>query len=77
MQKSNTMKFKNYKIIGLFLLIASCSDAKIKNEKKSETLGASSIESYQNKTLEIYTTAKDTDLRLTKTSEKKFKNKGN
>jgi len=75
MQKSNTMKFKNYKIIGLFLLIASCSDAKIKNEKKSETLGASSVESYQNKTLEIYTTAKDTDLRLTKTSEKKFKNK--
>jgi len=59
----------NYKVIGLLLLILSCKDV------KTETTSVSSIENYDNKTLQVYTTARDTKLRLTKTDEKTFKSK--
>lgn len=59
----------NYKVIGLLLLILSCKDV------KTEITSVSSIENYDNKTLQVYTTARDTKLRLTKTDEKTFKSK--
>jgi len=67
--------FRNYKIIGLLLVTLSCSDANVKKENSIEKSSVSSEESYTNKTLKVYTTAKDTDLRLTKTKEATFKNK--
>jgi glucosylceramidase len=63
------MNQMNYKVIGLLLLILSCKDV------KTETTSVSSIENYDNKTLQVYTTARDTKLRLTKTDEKTFKSK--
>lgn len=64
---------KKYKIIGLLLLTVACSDSKIKEENKTRpTLFA---ENYKDQKLEVYTTAENTRLRLTKTSEQVFKNK--
>ena len=65
------MVFKKYKVVGLFavVFILSCSDVKV-HEKMS-----SSVESYIHKELQVYTTAKDTDLRLSKTGEQKFTRK--
>ena len=67
------MSYDNFKIIGLVLLIASCSN--IKEKEVSNSIAVSSSKAYRNKTLQVYTTAKDTELRLTKTSEQVFKNK--
>jgi glucosylceramidase len=63
------MNQMNYKVIGLLLLILSCKDV------KTEITSVSTIENYDNKTLQVYTTARDTKLRLTKTDEKTFKSK--
>ena len=67
------MSFNNIKIISLVLLIASCSN--IKEKEVSNSLSSESLKRYKNKTLQVYTTAKDTELRLTKTSEQVFKKK--
>jgi glucosylceramidase len=67
------MILKNFKIIGLLVLILSCSDSKINKETKISS--NSSQENYKNKTLQVYTTAKDTELRLTKTNTQNFKKK--
>jgi glucosylceramidase len=69
------MKLKSYTIIGLLLLTVSCSDTKVKKEKPSETLAISVLKNYNNKPLSVYTTAKDTDLRLTKTDTYTFSKK--
>ena len=66
---------KNYKIVGLLVLIISCSDSKVMKEHIVESSSNSFIEGYNNKEVIVYTTAKDTDLRLTKTKEATFKNK--
>jgi glucosylceramidase len=67
------MSYDNFKIIGLVLLIASCSN--IKEKEVSNSFSSKSLKRYKNKTLQVYTTAKDTELRLTKTSEQVFKKK--
>ena len=64
------MSFNNIKIISLVLLIASCSN--IKEKEVSNSFSSKSLKRYKNKTLQVYTTAKDTELRLTKTSEQVF-----
>ena len=69
------MSLKNCRLLFLLLLIASCSDLKVKEVDKTEPISISTVENYNNKTLQVYTTAKDTELRLTKTSEQKFKKK--
>jgi glucosylceramidase len=69
------MILKNFKIIGLLVLIVSCSDSKVKDKITTETIAISSVKNYTNTKLQVYTTAKDTELRLTKTSEQTFKNK--
>ena len=69
------MKFQNYKIVVLLILIVSCSDSKNPEKNTTNTTSISSVKSYTNKTLQVYTTTKDTELRLTKTSEQTFKNK--
>lgn len=66
------MNLKKYKIIVLLILIIGCSKAKIKIENKTPT---PPIKTYINKKLKVYTTAKDTNLRLTKTNEQIFKKK--
>jgi len=67
------MSYNNLKRIGFVLLIASCSN--IKEKEVSNSLAVSSPKAYSNKTLQVYTTAKDTELRLTKTTEQTFKKK--
>lgn len=69
------MNFKNYKLIGLLVLAISCTDSKTEKVKKSETTAISAVTNYKDKTLQVYTTAKDTKLRLSKTSEQTFQNK--
>ena len=67
------MSFDNFKIIGFVLLIVSCSN--IKEKEASNFIAVGSIEALRSKTLQVYTTAKDTELRLTKTIEQTFKKK--
>ncbi|MDP5081148.1 MAG: glycosyl hydrolase [Winogradskyella sp.] len=69
------MIHKSYNLIALLALIMSCSDSKVQQPTKILTTATSTMENYKNKTLQVYTTAKDTDLRLTKTSEKVFGDK--
>ena len=66
---------KSYKIIGLLILISSCGDANDKEVATTETVSISSVENYGNKTLQVYTTAKDTELRFTKTGVHTFSDK--
>ena len=54
------------------MLIIACSKSEIKKVYKVEN---GSIENYKNRILQVYTTARGTALRLTKTSEKTFKDK--
>jgi glucosylceramidase len=63
-----------YKLFILLLLMTSCKDAKIVKLEPQYTI-SSVGESYSNKTLQVYTTAKDTELRLAKTNELTFKEK--
>ena len=67
------MSFDNFKIIGFVLLIVSCSN--IKEKEASNFIAVGSIEALRSKTLQVYTTAKDTELRLTKTIEQTFRKK--
>ena len=60
--------FKKYRIFGLFILLIACSKSEIKVKN-------SATQNYKNKILQVFTTAKDTELRLTKTSEQTFKDK--
>ena len=69
------MTLQNFTIISLLVLTASCSDSKVKEANTAEANSIPSVENYTNKTLQVYTTAKDTELRLTKTSKLTFKNK--
>ena len=68
------MFLKRCKLIGLLVLIVSCSKSK-QQELSTNTSTILSVKNYQLKTLQVYTTAKDTELRLTKTSEQTFKPK--
>ena len=64
---------KYYKLLSLLVLITSCKDAKVGTaETKEAVLNEGS---YTSKTLEVYTTARDTELRLAKTNQLEFKNK--
>jgi glucosylceramidase len=67
------MILKKYKVIGLLLLIVACSNSKNKEENKTEPTFFE--ENYKGQKLEVYTTAENTRLRLTKTSEQIFKKK--
>ena len=69
------MTRKYYKILSLLVLIASCTDAKVEELETIQTKTISTLDDYNGKTLQVYTTAKNTKLRLTKTSEQTFKNK--
>ena len=64
--------FKKYKIVCFLILIVACSKSEIKEVYKVENRAT---ENYKNRTLQVYTTARGTALRLTKTSEQTFKDK--
>ena len=66
------MSFKICKIIALFSVIIGCSKSEIKQENKRKILP---VETYINQNLQIYTTARNSNLRLTKTNELTFKEK--
>ena len=69
------MTLSNLKIIILLPLIVSCSDLKVNVASKIEIHKNSSVKDYLNSTLQVYTTAKDTKLRLTKTNSQTFRKK--
>ncbi len=64
--------FKKYKTVCFLMLIVACSKSEIKEVYKVENRAT---ENYKNRTLQVYTTARGTALRLTKTSEQTFKYK--
>lgn len=65
------MSIKIYTIIILSTLMISCINSKV--EKADKINKSKVIETYIGKKLTVYTTAKDTELRLTKTGEYTFK----
>lgn len=67
------MNIKYYKLLCLLVLITACKDAKVDKLETTET--NSNTENYQSKTIQVYTTAMDTELRLTKTNKQTFKEK--
>jgi len=69
------MTRKYYKLLGLLVLIVSCVDAKVEEPATTNVEPISTVEDYKNKLLQVFTTAKDTELRLTKTNEQTFKDK--
>ena len=69
------MIFKKINFLVLLVLIVACSKSTIKKESNAEIISVIPVKNYNNRTLQVYTTAKDTELRLTKTSEQVFKNK--
>jgi len=67
---------KYYSVIVFLTLTLSCSETKSKpKEDNTQINSILPVKTYNNKILQVYTTAKDTELRLTKTSEQTFKNK--
>ena len=62
----------NFKILVLLVLVMGCSKSEVKQENKIKKLKATT---YLNKKLQVYTTARNTNLRLTKTNELTFKEK--
>ena len=69
------MKLKNFKLVFLLLLVTTCKDSNVV-ESTLQSKPLNSIEkNYNKKTLQVFVTAKDTDLRLTKISEQTFTNK--
>jgi len=67
------MTLSNLKIMILLPLIVSCSDLKVTS--KIEIHKKTPLKDYLNSTLQVYTTAKDTKLRLTKTNSQTFRKK--
>ena len=66
------MKLKNFKLVFLLLLVAACKDSNV-IESTLQSMPLTSIEkNYNKKNLQVFVTAKDTDLRLTKISEQTF-----
>ena len=68
------MNIKSYHIIALFVFLSSCFNTKNKETETSETQNTTMAHNTQ-KTVQVYTTAKDTELRLTKSGEQTFKEK--
>ncbi|WP_026753748.1 glycoside hydrolase family 30 beta sandwich domain-containing protein [Sediminibacter sp. Hel_I_10] len=66
------MLLKHFNFIGLLALVISCSDAKVKTEKDTEPEVSTETKSYNGQGFEVYTTAKDTELRLSKTKSASF-----
>jgi glucosylceramidase len=66
---------KRYKILGLLAIILSCKDANVTQDIAAETNAVLPAVNFNDKSLQVYTTAKDTELRLTKTVSQTFKNK--
>jgi glucosylceramidase len=66
------MNFKNYKTLVLLVLMMGCSKPDVKEKNKTKNLAETN---YINQKLQVYTTARNTDLRLTKTNELTFKEK--
>tara|TARA_B110000046_G_scaffold25824_1_gene25559 strand:- start:4441 stop:5922 length:1482 start_codon:yes stop_codon:yes gene_type:complete len=69
------MKLKNFKLACLLVFISGCTDSKVKESSVLQASSISTLKEYKNKALQVYTTAKDTELRLTKTSDQIFKDK--
>ncbi len=66
---------RNYLFFALLVFMLSCKDSKISETETTEIAPVLSTEDFKNKTLTVYTTARDTDLRLTKTAEQTFGDK--
>ena len=62
------MRLKNFKLVFLFLLVAACKDSNTVQSALQTKSSISIQKNYNNKTLQVFATAKDTELRLTKIS---------
>lgn len=66
---------KHFKFIVLLFLLVACNNSKHEETAPVENQTISTSENYDYKTIKVYTTAKDTKLRLTKTAEQRFTHK--
>lgn len=66
---------KHFKLIGLLFLLVACNNSKHEETAPVENQTLATSESDNYKTLKVYTTAKDTKLRLKKTAEQGFTEK--
>lgn len=73
--RNQDMFFKNFKFIVVAVLLVSCEDSKVNDAQKVPGSLTTAVNQYRNKALQVYTTAKDTELRLTKTNTLRFKEK--
>ena len=60
------MRLKNFKLVFLFLLVAACKDSKRVQTTLQTKTSISIQKKYNNKTLQVFATAKDTEFRLKK-----------
>ena len=67
--------YRNYLLFAVLIFMLSCQDSKESKTEIKEIESVISTENYNNKTLAVYTTARNTDLRLTKTAEQEFTEK--
>lgn len=63
---------KYYKLLGICILITSCTDYKVEQTEHTDSKAVLNNIKYNEKTLQVYTTAKNTKLQLTKTNEYTF-----
>lgn len=68
------MIYKHYSVIVFLALVLVCSKTKPKVKEDIAENIITSVNNYKNKKIQVYTTAKDTELRLTKTGEYAFEN---
>ena len=66
--------YKLYSAIIFLGFVLSCANTPSKSDEKPVALNTSEVKSYANKTVQVYTTSKDSTLRLTKTGALTFKN---
>jgi len=67
--------YRNYLLFAVLIFMLSCQDSKESKTEIKEIESVISTENYNNKTLKVYTTARNTDLRLTKTAKQEFTEK--
>ncbi len=69
------MKRINFQLIALFIVLSACAEKTSEEIPADQNEPTTIVKNYDNAAIEVYTTAKDTDLRLTKTAELSFNKK--
>ncbi|WP_188407032.1 glycoside hydrolase family 30 protein [Psychroflexus salis] len=71
----NILQRRNFMLVALLVFLLSCKKSKVNETESTDINPVETTENDRDKTLVVYTTAMDTDLRLTKTAEQSFVDK--